>query len=136
MPSLWASDITSSQASPLHLPGPMRERTRSEKISPPPPGTVARPAALKRRRTSAHGQVEEACEFDEFGRGEGVDVDGGEFFADAAEEVFVVGDGQVGVHAALHEDLGSADGDEFGDFFVDGVVIEGVGVGGGFGRCV
>ena len=37
---------------------------------------------------------------------------------EAAEHIFVPLDGQVGVHAALEEDLRAADGVELGDLFV------------------
>ncbi len=51
-PSSWATRITRSQSSPLHLPRPILRRTRGAKISPPPPGIVSRPAAWNRRMIS------------------------------------------------------------------------------------
>src|ERR1700743_1135205 len=117
MPSLCAANMTSSHSSPEHLPGPMRLRTRSEKISPPPPGTVASPASLNRLSTSPTGMLKRRANSPNSGGGKGVNVDGGEFCPDSAEKIFVICDRQVGIHAALHENLRSADGDEFLDLF-------------------
>ena len=96
MPSLWASDMTSSQASPVHLPGPMRAADAVGEDFTPPAGDGGQARGLEAAEDFAHGQVEEAGEFDEFRRGEGVDVDGGEFFADAAEEILVIVIGRSG----------------------------------------
>src|SRR5437763_331466 len=68
----------------------------------PPTGDGGESGILEAAKDFGNGKIEEAGELDEFRRREGVDVDGGEFFADAAEEIFVVFDGKVGVHAALH----------------------------------
>ncbi len=51
-PSSWATRMTRSQSSPVHLPMPIRRRTRGSKISPPPPGIVSSPAAWNRRMIS------------------------------------------------------------------------------------
>jgi hypothetical protein len=47
------------------------------------------------------------------------DVDSGEVLLDVAEQAFVPLDGKRIVHAALHEDLRAADGDEFADLLAD-----------------
>ena len=46
MPSSCATYMVVSHASAVHLPRPILERTAGAKISPPPPGTLARPASL------------------------------------------------------------------------------------------
>ena len=61
-----------------------------------------------------------------------MNMDFWELFANTTKEIFVIVNGQVGVHTALHEDLRAADGDEFFNFAIDCGVIEGVGIRGGF----
>jgi len=72
------------------------------------------------------GGIEEVDELDHLGWREGVNVDAGELGFDGLEEVGVPGEWEGGVHAALHEDLGAADGGELGDFLMDGFGGEGV----------
>ena len=52
MPSLWASSMTISHWSAVHLLGETRARTSLCSISAPPPGRECSPAALRRRSTS------------------------------------------------------------------------------------
>ena len=51
MPRLCATRITVSHSSPVHLPRPILRRTVGAKISPPPPGTLSRPALCRRSIT-------------------------------------------------------------------------------------
>ncbi len=74
------------------------------------------------------GGIEEVDELDELGWGERVDLDMWEALADAVEQFQVPVEGQVGVHAALHEDLGAADVAEFLHLLVQLFVFECVGV--------
>ncbi len=74
------------------------------------------------------GEVEDGDEFDDFRGREAVDVDVREAGFDAAEHFFVELDGELGVHAALEEDLGAADVGELLDFLVELLGGEGVGV--------
>ena len=74
------------------------------------------------------GRVEEVDELDEFGRAKAMDVDVRIALFDAVEQVDVPVEGELGIHAALHEDLRAADGREFFDFLEELFVLERVGV--------
>jgi len=56
-------------------------------------------------------------------------MDAGELAFYGLEEIEVPDEGEIGVHASLHEDLGAADVGEFRDFSEEGFGVEGVGVG-------
>jgi hypothetical protein len=70
------------------------------------------------------GRVEEVDELDELGRAERVDVDAREALLDLAEQVEVPVEGQLGVHAALQEDLRAADRAELGDLLEQLLLLE------------
>src|SRR5438270_282862 len=57
MPILCAASWTWNHSSGRSFPGAIRSRTRSEKISAPPPGIESRPASFSVRRTSSWEQV-------------------------------------------------------------------------------
>ena len=73
-------------------------------------------------------RIEEVDELHELRRAEGVHVHLREAALDLAEEVEVPVERELGVHAALHEDLRAADGDELLDLLQERVVGERVGV--------
>ena len=62
-------------ASLLHFSGAMRSRTRSTRISPPPPGMRAQPGLLEFRNHFAQRHSEDLREMVELRRAEAVDVD-------------------------------------------------------------
>ena len=67
-------------------------------------------------------------EFNQFRRAEGVDMNAREFLFDGSEQIEVVVERQIGIHAALHEDLGASECGEFGDFLMDLFFGKGVGI--------
>ena len=78
-----------------------------------------RPAALKRVMTSSKRQAEHGGEVIELRRREAVDVDRGMVRADVVQQLEVVVDRELGVMAALHENLRAADRFELGDLRAD-----------------
>ncbi len=128
-PSSWAMAMASSQRSLLHLSGAMRLRTRSTRISPPPPGIGAEARFLELGDDLAHRHLKHLREVVELRRAERVDVDVRVFLADVVEQVEIPVDRQLRVMPALHEDLDAADGGEFVEFLVDLLVGEDVMVG-------
>ena len=56
-PSSCQTRLTLSQSSVSTLPRVMASRTRSTRISPPPPGMLPRPAAFNRSKTVRSGSL-------------------------------------------------------------------------------
>ena len=104
-------------------------RTRSTRISPPPPGRLPSPASLSCARTSFSGILNFLREEVDLRRAEAVDVDPREVGLDVAEQVHVPVERQVGVQAALHQDLVAAELDRLADLLEQDVAVEDVGLG-------
>ncbi len=98
--------------------GAISSRTRSTRISPPPPGMRVEPGVAQARERLPHGQLRAARDVLDLGRGERVQVDPVALL-DRAEEVLVVVDPEVGVVAALHQDAGAADRERLLDLLED-----------------
>ena len=118
MPSRCAWRMTSSHSSDFVFFGAMIARTRSTRISAPPPGTESSPASRRRVERLGDGQLRAPRDVLDLGRRERVQVD---LVArlDRAEEILVVVDPEVGVVAALHEEPGAADRERLLDLLVD-----------------
>ena len=119
MPSRCAWRITFSHSAVRVFFGAMMSRTRSTRISAPPPGIESRPASRRRvERVPGCVQLRAARDVLDLGRRERVQVDRVALL-DRAEEVLVVVDGEVGVVPALHEDAGAADRERLLDLLED-----------------
>ena len=88
-PSSCQTRWTSSQSSVITLPRVIALRTRSTRISPPPPGRLPSPASLSRSRTVRSGQLRHLGEVVDLRRAEAVDVDAREVGLDVAEQFLV-----------------------------------------------
>ncbi len=108
MPRRCAWRMTFSQSAVRVFFGAMMSRTRSTRISAPPPGIESRPASRRRVRVAGTLELRAARDVLDLRRRERVQVDRVALL-DRAEEVLVVVDGEVGVVPALHEDAGAAD---------------------------
>ena len=118
MPSRCAWRMTSSHSSEFVFFGAMMSRTRSTRISPPPPGSESSPASRSRDSVSADGQLRPARDVLDLGRREAVQVDRVARL-DRAEQILVAVDAEVGMVAALHEDAGAADRERLLDLLED-----------------
>ncbi len=118
-PSSCAVCITSSHASELHLSGEIRSRTRSTRISPPPPGIEPNPASLNCADHFAQRQAEEMRKMLQLGRTEAVDINMRIFFADVAEQFEIPIERQLRVVPALHENLNTARGGKFVQLLIE-----------------
>jgi hypothetical protein len=105
------------------------------KISPPPPGMESSPASrqgahdpAESSRSSSPGWVEEVTNSMNSGGLKPCTWMFGKRGLDRREQVEVPGQRQIGVHAALHEDLRAADLRELIDLLEELVVGEGVGI--------
>ena len=107
-----------SQSSLIALSGEMRWRTRSTRISPPPPGMEPRPAARKSAMIFSSGSWKTSAEMDELAGAEAVDVHLRELLLHVDEQVEVPLLGQLGMVPALEQDLRAAQRDCFLDLSV------------------
>ena len=110
-PTRASARQTSSHWSAVALHGLTSRRTRSTRISAPPPGRLPKPAAFSRSRTVRTRQLRTRRNVDDFRRAEAVDVDLRESPLDVAEQLARTRPGQLGVQAALEQDLVAAQGD-------------------------
>ena len=94
--------MTSSQSLLIALSGEIRWRTRSTRISPPPPGIEPSPAALKSRNDFLQRFVEDFAKMHELARTKTVDVDLRKFAFDVREQNQVPLLRQFRVMPALH----------------------------------
>src|ERR1041385_3084289 len=120
IPSPWASSMISSQRSAPAFFFATKSRTRWTRISPPPPGIESRPAFWSSRITSTAG-----LRHPEGGREE-IDVAGTEavnvnrvVLLDVAEQIEIPLERDVGIVAALHQDLHRAERFRFLDLGAD-----------------
>ena len=104
-------------------------RTRSTRISPPPPGRLPMPAALSRCKHLAQRQLVELVEVPDFRRAEGVQVHLRIACLQVAQQLLVPLQLQRRVIAALHQDLVAAEGDRLLDLLVQLFARQHVGVG-------
>jgi hypothetical protein len=125
--------MTFSQSAVRVFFGAITSRTRSTRISAPPPGIESRPAS--RRRVRVAGTLSFERDVLDLGRRERVQV---HLVAalDRAEEVLVVVDAQVGVVTALHEDARAADRERLLDLLEDDRLREQVALGAIAGAAV
>ena len=110
--------MTSSQSSLIALSGEIRWRTRSTKISPPPPGMEPKSRRLEIGDDRFQRFVENFAKMDEFAGAEAVDIEIREFAFDVGQQIEIPLFGQFGMMAALHQHLRAAQRDGFLDFFV------------------
>ena len=96
----------------------MRSRTRSTRISPPPPGIEPSPASLNCEITSRSGIPKRLGEMLKLRRAESVDVDVRIFFADVPEQIEIPIESKLRMMPALHQNLHAADGGQFVQFLV------------------
>ena len=120
--------MTSSQSLLIALSGEMRWRTRSTRISPPPPGIEPSPAALKSPMILLQRLVEHLAEMDELAGTESVDVDLRPFVFHVREQIQIPLLRQFRMMPALHQELRAAERDGLLDFFVHLVERDDVGI--------
>ena len=97
----------------------MRLRTRSTRISPPPPGTEPRPASLNLAITSRIGILNTSAKWLNSGGLKAWMLMCGYFLADVVEQVEIPVNAEFRVVPALHEDLDTADGRQLVELLVD-----------------
>lgn len=76
----------------------------------------------------AHIHRKKTFKFDEFRRAESVNMHRGKLGLDIAQQVFVVGDGQISIHPPLHQNLRTVNIDQLLDFGANGSVIQHIAV--------
>ena len=109
---MWcATRMTPSHSSLVHLALAILRRTRSTRISAPPPGTLSSPAARRRSSTCADREALEPRDVQDLLRRERVEAEP-VLALHPAEEVLVPLDAQLGVEPALQEDLHAAGVDD------------------------
>ena len=118
MPSRWAARMICSHSSEVVFLGEMILRTRSTRISAPPPGSESRPASRSRESVSDERQLGLAGDVLDLARRERVQVDRVAGL-DRPEQILVPLDAEVGVVAALHEDGGAAERQRLLDLLED-----------------
>ena len=127
-PKPCATSMTSSQSLLIALSGEMRWRTRSTKISPPPPGIEPRPAALKSPMIFSSGSLNTSRKWmNSLGLKPWMLTCGNfDFMCDSKSRYhcFV----SFGMMPALHQNLRAAQRDGLLDFFVQLVEADNVGV--------
>jgi hypothetical protein len=102
-------------------------RTRSTRISPPPPGSEPGPReALEHLADGAFGDLREVVDL---GGREAVDVDLREAGLDVPEKFLVPLERERGMEATLEEDLISADGDHLRDLVHQHFPVEDIALG-------
>ena len=114
-PSSCQTRFTLSQSSVITLPRVIAVRTRSTRISAPPPGRLPRPAAFSRSSTVAQRQLRDLREVVNLRRAEAVDVDLRKARLDVAQQFFVPLELVIGMQAALHQNLIAAERDRLCD---------------------
>ena len=129
-PPRWCQTrLTSIHSSERAFPLVSSWRTRSTRISAPPPGMLPRPAAFNRPQHLVERQLVDLVEVPQLRRAEGVQIHLGEPLLAGPEHFLVPFEFQVRVHPALQQDLIAAEGDGLLDLAEQFVVRHHVSVG-------
>ncbi len=128
-PSSCQTRWTSSHSSVSTLLTVIALRTRSTRISAPPPGRLPMPASFKPAQHVAQRQLVQLVEVPDFRGAEGVQVDRRKASSQVAQQLLVPLQLQRRMVAALQEDLIAAEGDGFLDLLVQHLARQDVGVG-------
>ena len=110
--------MTSSQSSLIALSGEMRWRTRSTRISPPPPGIEPRPAALKSEMIFSSGSLNTSRKWTNSLGLKPWMLIWGNLLLMCDEQIQIPLLGQLRMMAALHQDLRAAQRDGLLDLAV------------------
>ena len=127
-PSRCATSMTSSQSLLIALSGEIRWRTRSTRISPPPPGIEPSPAALKSPMIFSSGSLNTSRKWmNSLGLKPWM-LNLRKFVFDVREQIQIPLLRQLRMMAALHQHLRAAERDRLLDFFVHLVERDDVGI--------
>ena len=128
-PSSCQTRCTFSQSSVMTLPRVIAERTRSTKISAPPPGRLPEPGRLEPLEHLPQRQLGDLGEVMNLRRAEPVNVDAGEVRLDVLEQLLIPLELQMRVQAPLHEDLVAPQRDRLANLVEQDVAIQDVSLG-------